>query len=220
MLKTRVYIDGYNLYYGVLRNSAYKWLDVYRLFAEGVLDGAKTELDNVSYYTAPILRKMCDDPESPQRQRTYLAALNKRYPHQVRIVQGKLIASRVKRRVIDGVACGELVEVLDFEEKKTDVSIAVDMLADAFSGSLEQFVLCTNDSDLAPALAKIKQLKPEVRIGLIAPVQGDVRRVSNDLKQYCDWHKTLSPFHLVQAQLPDKIPHTSIKKPAAWLLQG
>ena len=27
-LRTRVYIDGYNLYYGCLRNSADKWLDV------------------------------------------------------------------------------------------------------------------------------------------------------------------------------------------------
>ncbi len=157
---------------------------------------------------------------NPQRQRSYLAALSKLYPEQLQIIQGKLVASKVKRRVMSGQACGEMVEVLDFEEKKTDVSIAVDMLSDAFLGDVEQIVLCTNDSDLAPALAKIKQLKPEVRIGLIAPVQGDVRRVSNDLKQYCDWHKTLSPVHLVQAQLPDKIPHTSIKKPAAWLLQG
>jgi len=27
-LRTRVYIDGYNLYYGCLKNSPDKWLDV------------------------------------------------------------------------------------------------------------------------------------------------------------------------------------------------
>ena len=34
--KTAVYVDGYNLYYGRLRNSAYKWLDVVALF-DGLL---------------------------------------------------------------------------------------------------------------------------------------------------------------------------------------
>jgi len=31
-MKTTIYIDGYNLYYGALRNTAYKWLDIVRLF--------------------------------------------------------------------------------------------------------------------------------------------------------------------------------------------
>ncbi len=30
-LRTRVYIDGHNLYYGCLKNSPHKWLDVHRL---------------------------------------------------------------------------------------------------------------------------------------------------------------------------------------------
>ena len=28
LLKTRIYIDGYNLYYGCLKNTSYKWLDL------------------------------------------------------------------------------------------------------------------------------------------------------------------------------------------------
>jgi hypothetical protein len=31
-MQTTVYIDGYNLYYGALRGTPYKWLDVVRLF--------------------------------------------------------------------------------------------------------------------------------------------------------------------------------------------
>ncbi len=31
----------------------------------------------VRYYTAPVLARMSDDNESPQRQRTYLQALRK-----------------------------------------------------------------------------------------------------------------------------------------------
>lgn len=35
-LRTRVYIDGYNLYYGCLKNSQHKWLDV-RALIERIL---------------------------------------------------------------------------------------------------------------------------------------------------------------------------------------
>lgn len=35
-LRTRVYVDGYNLYYGCLRKTPYKWLDI-RALAERIL---------------------------------------------------------------------------------------------------------------------------------------------------------------------------------------
>ncbi len=78
-MRTIVYIDGYNLYYGLLRGSRFKWLDLYALFEDHVLD-AKAELLEVRYYTAPVLGRMCDDPQSPQRQRQYLQALRKTHP--------------------------------------------------------------------------------------------------------------------------------------------
>jgi len=31
-VKTIVYVDGYNLYYGLLRKSPHKWLDLFALF--------------------------------------------------------------------------------------------------------------------------------------------------------------------------------------------
>lgn len=34
-LRTRIYIDGYNFYYGCLRGTPYKWLDLLPLF-EGI----------------------------------------------------------------------------------------------------------------------------------------------------------------------------------------
>lgn len=36
-LRTRVYIDGYNLYYGCLKGTAYKWLDLHVLFDKHIL---------------------------------------------------------------------------------------------------------------------------------------------------------------------------------------
>jgi hypothetical protein len=35
VLKTRVYIDGFNLYYGLLRGTPHKWLDLELPLARG-----------------------------------------------------------------------------------------------------------------------------------------------------------------------------------------
>jgi hypothetical protein len=54
ILRTIVFIDGYNLYYGIVRRTPYKWLDIFKLFQERLLL-PETELLEVRYYTAPVL---------------------------------------------------------------------------------------------------------------------------------------------------------------------
>jgi hypothetical protein len=73
-MKTIVYVDGLNLYYAALRDTPFKWLDLYALFQDQVLD-ANTDVEQVRYYTAPVKGSSSDDPSSPQRQQRYLAAL-------------------------------------------------------------------------------------------------------------------------------------------------
>lgn len=161
-LKTIVFIDGYNLYYGLLRRSPYKWLDLYALFQNHVLQNS--EVLEVRYYTAPVLARMSDDIESPKRQRTYLQALRKQQPQQVTIIEGKMIAA-------------------------TPFSRLVETLTDA----------------------------PHIRLGLVAPIKNeDSRAISKDLSQYATWSKVLSVVHLSNAQLPDKIHSTAIRKPDTW----
>jgi 6-hydroxy-3-succinoylpyridine 3-monooxygenase len=70
-MKTIVYVDGLNLYYAALRGTPYKWLDLYALFRDKVLE-AGTEVEQIRYYTAPVKGSSSDDPCSPQRQQRYL----------------------------------------------------------------------------------------------------------------------------------------------------
>jgi hypothetical protein len=44
---------------------------------------------------------MCDDIESPQRQRQYLQALRKMYPEKIVIVEGKIIATTPFQRLVE-----------------------------------------------------------------------------------------------------------------------
>lgn len=214
LMKTIVYIDGYNLYYGCLRKSEYKWLDLFQLFVDNVLS-EDSELLQVKYYTAPVLGRMSDDPKSPQRQRTYLQALRKYRPKLVSIIEGKIIASISIQRNLNPPP--DYVKFRRFEEKQSGVSIAVDMACDALTGVCEQVVLCSNDSDLVPVVRKIRHLTPNIRVGLVSPIlKGTGRHASSELRRHTHWHKLIKAEYLKSSQLPYRIPNTSITKPAAW----
>ncbi len=52
MKRTTVYIDGYNLYYGLLKGTPYKWLDPMRLVK--ALLREDHEIISVKYFTSPV----------------------------------------------------------------------------------------------------------------------------------------------------------------------
>ena len=70
-MRTRVYVDGFNLYYGALKGSPFKWLDPVRLAAR--LLPAVCAIDKLGYFTARVSGKL--DPGAPGRQQVYFNAL-------------------------------------------------------------------------------------------------------------------------------------------------
>jgi hypothetical protein len=54
-------------------------------------------------------------------------------------------------------------------DKQTEVQLALYVYRDAGASNCEQVVLCTNDSDLAPALEFIRTDDPDMRIGVVLP---------------------------------------------------
>ena len=190
-----------------------------KLFSVHVLD-KNAELVEVRYYTAPVLGRMSDDPKSTQRQRQYLQALKTMYPQSLVIIQGKIVATKPHQRLvrpIPEVPELKIVQVYDFNEKKTDVNLAADLIAGAWINSYEQAVVCSNDSDLEAALSTVKRYHPRLRIGVVAPIRSeDYRHISGDLVRHADWQKTLSTIHIAASQLPPKIPNSRLVKPESW----
>ena len=76
-VRTYIYIDGFNLYYGSVKNTPYKWLDVKKFF-ENVLH-SKHSIDSIKYFTA-LVSSPPNDPRKTNRQQTYLRALKKHIP--------------------------------------------------------------------------------------------------------------------------------------------
>ncbi len=71
-MRTIVYVDGFNLYYGCLKNTQYKWLDLPLLF-ENILHPMH-DIQLVRYFTARVSESLKDKQKS-HRQRLYLNAL-------------------------------------------------------------------------------------------------------------------------------------------------
>lgn len=95
-LKTVIYIDGYNLYYGRLRGTQYKWLDVVTLFSRIVhsIEPASF-VSSVKYFTAPALSKFARHGEESMRaQNDYHRALESMYPDRFKIVLGSYVYER------------------------------------------------------------------------------------------------------------------------------
>ena len=70
-VRTNVYVDGFNLYYGCLKGSRFKWLDLGRLCA---LLLPNYQIARIRYFTAKV-RPRPDDPQKHIRQMVYLRAL-------------------------------------------------------------------------------------------------------------------------------------------------
>jgi hypothetical protein len=114
----------------------------------------------------------------------------------------------------------ERVKVLKLEEKQTDVNIALEMYRDAVKGKCDQIILCTNDTDLLPALSALSEDFPEINKGVVFPIRENSKRpASIKFKEYCNWTwKHLSNNDLAYAQLPGVIPTNKkpIRKPSSW----
>jgi hypothetical protein len=70
-MRTYAYIDGFNLYYGAVRRTPYKWLDL-KALVERIFP--RNHLARVKYFTARVQPPPWD-PGKPQRQDAYLRAL-------------------------------------------------------------------------------------------------------------------------------------------------
>jgi hypothetical protein len=112
------YVDGFNLYHGLHQGYGrrYLWLDLQHLVKRV---RPHDQILAVRYFTAEVK----DDPDGLARQRTYLAAL-KANSSAVDVVLGRYQTKRMTCR-----RCGSAW--ISYEEKETDVNIAVALVADA-----------------------------------------------------------------------------------------
>ena len=223
-MRTIVYVDGYNLFYSLLTKTPYKWLDLSRLFARLVRPIEPTsEIALIKYFTAPVLGSMASDPRAEQRQAHYHRAL--KAAGGTEIIKGfhiKAVTTGVLVNATQDINSDQRFQVQVMEEKQTDVNIALHMYRDAACQACDQVVLCSNDSDLEPALAMIRTDLPDIRLGLVLPRSAGNRsaRRSGRLERHVHWtRESIHAEELAASQFPDRLldrRNRTIQKPSEW----
>ena len=163
-----VYVDGFNFYHGLKDKKWRKfyWLDVVSFFEKFMKPDQ--ELIEVNYFSAPSL-----DSEKSNRQDLFFSAnkLNPRF----NLFLGKYIS-----KPVTCFKCKH--KYLRHEEKKTDVSIATQLIGNFIKQRCDVSILVSADSDLIPPLEFIRELNPKHKIFAYFPP----KRYSSDLFKFCD----------------------------------
>ncbi len=200
--RAAVYIDGFNLYYG-LRDRGWKkyyWLDML-LFSQNLVK--HRELVSVKYFTAHIK----GSTDKSQRQQCYLDALRYHCPN-VEIIKGRYLQKKIQCR-----ACGNSWNVP--EEKKTDVNIATHMLTDAMQDLYDDAFLISADSDLVPPIEMISSLYPTKSTIVAFPP----KRKSQELRKKASRHFDINEVAFRVSQLPNQVKTTTgalLTRPPQW----
>lgn len=207
-MSTYVYIDGFNLYYGALKDTDYKWLDLEALCRRLL---PKDDVRRIRYFTARVSARP-DDPQQPQRQQAYLRALGT--SNAVSIHYGHFLTHSIRMPLAEPVPNGpKTAKVIKTEEKGSDVNLASHLLLDAFKGECDTAVVISNDSDLRVPI-RIAEVQLGLRVGIVNPHPPAFR--SRALK--ATFYKQLRESVLADCQLPDVIEDRGrqIRKPVNW----
>ena len=209
MARVNVYIDGFNFYYGVVRNTPYRWLD-FRKLSEGLVRAGNV-VNRIRYFTARV-----KDPAGSARQNTYLRALAT-IPG-LSIHEGRFLTHPVTLPRTDGK---RMCEVDRTEEKGSDVNLASYLLFDAFDEDFDTALVMSNDSDLVFPVNEVRQ-RLNVTVGVASPVYHRDRHPSQELVSATDFnvHITRKRRKLLRtSQFPNPVIDAdgrAIRKPAEW----
>lgn len=208
MYNTFVYVDAFNLFYGSLRHTDYRWLNLHRL-CELLL--TKNNIIKIKYFTACVSGRP-NDPDKPLRQQTYLRALSTL--KDTELYFGHYLTNNCFAPLAKPKPTGpKYVEIIKTEEKGSDVNLASHLLLDAFDNLYEVAVIISNDSDLLFPIHTVRD-RFKRKIGILNPH----KKPSLALMKEADFFKPIRPNVLRLSQFPDVLQDSrgQFHKPSSW----
>jgi len=174
MERVNIYVDGFNYFYGMKSMKAvdndwqkFYWLNYVKLFEQFI--GENQLLQKVIYFAAPPP----SDMEAKTKQKSLFDANKLLNPERFEVVMGRFNRITLKCKI-----CKERYAA--YEEKQTDVNIAIRLMRDSFLDNVDTLVLVSADSDLVPPLKSIKELYPDKKFRVYFPP----KKVSVTLEQF------------------------------------
>jgi hypothetical protein len=217
VMRTVVYVDGFNLYYRALRKTKHKWLNLQALCEASLPKSC--DIAAINYYTSRVSGSR--NPTSPKDQDAYLKALGTLPTLHIHF--GNFQVTNAWMPVVQPLQfwppgltpfpVPDSVCVAKTEEKGSDVNLGAHLVRDAFMGEFDHAVIVTNDTDLKEPLRLVVE---EVRLpaALLTPVSNPavtLKKLASDVRH-------LGPY-LGVSQFPDPVMGRDgrpIRKPADW----
>jgi hypothetical protein len=164
--RTAVYIDGYNLYYGRLRGTAFKWLDLLHLFDNLMaIQEPAAFVEAVKFFSATALGNFASHGQaSVEAQDSYHRAMAARHPDRFSIKLGNHSMDRkgsLMPAFVEGQRFDRNVQarVWRIEEKMTDVNIAMAIATRRWPGLVRRAVdVCQARGDKKPGFSPRRRL--------------------------------------------------------------
>lgn len=216
MKKVAFLVDGFNLYHAIDKNfgdSKYKWLNLRKL-AENLID-EDCEVARLFYFTAYVTW----DKNKMERHKKYIKALS---ANKTEIILGKFkkVTKTIRADVmtietdLEGYYIPNELKYCTFEEKRTDVNIAVKIIELALSGKYDEIYIVSGDSDFVPAINFVKQKFKSIKFINVLPFNSK----GKDLGNVCHLQIEITEDHLVNSLLDEtiKIGDELVVKPENW----
>jgi len=243
-MRVGVYIDAYNLYYGARGHCGrstpgWRWLDV-RQLAETLLsprqDWADAQASRVVYCTARVDAR--SNASAQRDQDIYLKAL---IAHgSVDYIEYGAYVARTKKALLANAdskgrpvpvtsqwpvmvrdAQGNdvrqaqfVVQVMNMEEKGSDVNVATHLLIDVMRGDVDAALVISNDSDLRLPIQEARRVVP---VAVVNPGKGPLAGAlsgerSEGVGQH--WWQQLTSSDIYASQLPEQV--AKYARPDGW----
>ncbi|EHY76811.1 hypothetical protein PstZobell_05158 [Stutzerimonas stutzeri ATCC 14405 = CCUG 16156] len=229
-MRTACFVDGYNLFYGLLAGTPYKWLNLPTLLSHIVqVQDPSSNVVSISYFTSGVKPDLATRGiASKEAQDTYIRAL-KAKGVDVFFGRHRLEPGRAPRFITKDTPASrtDQVDVWLLEEKETDVHIAISMYRLAAKQAslpiderIDQLVLVSADTDMTPALRALREDFPQMRLGVILPHREGIKRnPPGSLHEFSHWmRRHVSIKELETHQFPDRVPtrKAPARKPDYW----
>jgi len=199
--RVQVYIDGFNLYFGMLEAKLdnCKWLNLKSLALQ-LLEPNQT-LVGIKYFTS----RVSNNSEKQKRQSTYIEALE--------TIGVKIYYGKYQSGTIECHRCGNVWAC--YNEKMTDVNLATQMLIGAYQDQYDTAMLISGDSDLVPPIREIHSLFANKRVFVAFPP----KRHSKSMAKVAKGSMIIGRIKLTASQFDEKVLKSdgfTLLKPAVW----
>jgi len=203
-------IDGFNLYHSISdaqRDAGLesKWLNIRSLMST-YLEHLSPEafIEKLFFFTAIRTHVQKSNPETVQRHKNYINILR---TTGVEVIEGKFKKGKAYCK-----NCKKEGE--KYEEKETDVNIAVKLVELAFIDAADAFVIVSGDTDLIPGVDVVRRQFPNKKVFVIFPY----KRKNTDILSRVDGNFKMKSDTCSKHQFQNPYIHENKKfiKPKRW----